>query len=205
MSQASREALSTSLHSFSEGIAASMHALHSSLKTIKNAEVTPYLQAIETRNGKTPNRLAMIQGRPAAEAVNEKAAELMVLCMQAQDTAMRVCETKNTNPGGLHFRRRKPAAARSKLSNQLKAIRIISNAAKAKAMTTKQQVTDLMDEMAAELPADVKEHWTATCDGGLSQGDQKEPPTTQESEASALLRAAARGKRREIGPCLMLA
>ena len=78
-------------------------------------------------DGKTPSKLTSIQGRPAALVVNEMADTLRQICTQAQATALQVCETKSTNPGGRHLRCRAAAAARAKLSNQLKAIRMVSS------------------------------------------------------------------------------
>ena len=193
LSQASREALLTKLSSFGEGVAGHMHSLHSTLQALRDGEVALHFKAIESQDGKTPNRLTTLQRRPAADVVNELAEELMVLCMQAQDTAMQVCETKITNPGGQHFRRRKPAAARLSLSNQLKAIRMVSNAARSRGIETKAQVTDLIGELTPNLPAEVKQHWDATCN---KEETQDSPPG--ESEAYTLLRAAARTKRQEI-------
>ena len=202
MSSASRAALRSTLTSYGEGKAAEIDRLHNTLEDINNTDLKTYFHTIESQNGKTPNRLAHIKGRPAAIVVGELADALMKTCTQAQDDALQVCETKLTNPGGAHFKRRAPAAARSKLSNQLKAIRMVSNMARAQALETKEQVTHLVEEMAPSLPADIGEDWSTTCREHHEQEqlDEREQPgeRSQHNEALALLRSAARTKRANI-------
>ena len=127
MSNASREAQRASLSSCGEGRAAKIDRLYSTLDSINSTDVRSHFHAIEMLDGKTPSILTSIQGRPAALVVNEMADTLMQMSTQAQATALQVCETESTNPGGRHLRRRAPAAARAKLSNQLKAIRMVSS------------------------------------------------------------------------------
>ena len=107
-----------------------------------------------------------------------------------------VKHTTTTNPGGRHLRRRAPAAARAKLSNQLKAIRMVSNTARVNALDIKEQVTHLVSEMTPSLLADIMEHWSTTCEENQVQEQLSEEG--EHNEALTLLRAAARSKRQDI-------
>jgi hypothetical protein len=103
MSQADRERLTQRLSETDGGKYAGIRA---EMEAALSHDVGPHLELLKGQDAAQPRPLETIQGMPAAEWIDGTAARLLDLLTAAQATALKVCTTKRTNPGGQHLRPR---------------------------------------------------------------------------------------------------
>ncbi|KAJ9519674.1 hypothetical protein QJQ45_013303, partial [Haematococcus lacustris] len=89
-----------------------------------------FLTTLDKANPQQPQRLTMVAGLPAREAVDTAATMLTTLLQTCRGIAMQTCNTKTLTRGGQHYQRRSMCKIRLELGNKLKTTRSLSRKAR---------------------------------------------------------------------------
>ncbi|KAJ9516866.1 hypothetical protein QJQ45_027280, partial [Haematococcus lacustris] len=88
-----------------------------------------FLTNIDKANPQQPQRLTLVAGLPAREAVDTAATMLTSLLQTCRTTAIKTCNTKTLTRGGQHYQRRTMCRIREALGKKLKSTRELSRKA----------------------------------------------------------------------------
>ncbi|KAJ9526344.1 hypothetical protein QJQ45_009821 [Haematococcus lacustris] len=89
-----------------------------------------FLTTLDKANPQQPQRLTLVAGLPAREAVDTAATMLTTLLETCRGTAMQTCNTKTLTRGGQHYQRRSMCKIRLALGKKLKTTRELSRRAR---------------------------------------------------------------------------
>ncbi|KAJ9532909.1 hypothetical protein QJQ45_011003 [Haematococcus lacustris] len=107
-----------------------------------------FLTTIDKTNPKQPQRLTLVAGLPAREAIDTAATMLTNLLQTCRTTAMKTCNTKTLTRGGQHYQRRTMCRIRQALGRKLKTTRDLSR--KARLLFKHNNVQPTIDELIPE-------------------------------------------------------
>ena len=179
--------------------------LQEALDTIYQDDVTPFYEQLgRDSDGSSSIRLAFVQGRPAAQRVNELAEQLTNIITACHKVALQSCPTRWTNPGGVKHMPRQAANRRKGLCHTRKAIRAMSSVARTLGLSTPDAMVQYVRDNESTFPPQtgqvldkmVQKFVNLEHDqvGNVLGPDQPPPPDPQRGEGagtlSALLSAA---------------
>ncbi|KAJ9532315.1 hypothetical protein QJQ45_010378 [Haematococcus lacustris] len=121
-------------------------------------DATHFLTTLDKANPQQPQRLTLVAGLPAREAVDTAAAMLTTLLETCRRTAMQTCNTKTLTRGGQHYQRRSMCKIRLALGKKLKTTRELSR--KARMLYKQNSVHPSIDDLLPEtdtINAEVRE------------------------------------------------
>ncbi|KAJ9506815.1 hypothetical protein QJQ45_030420 [Haematococcus lacustris] len=104
-----------------------------------------FLTTIDKANPQQPQRLTLVAGLPAREAVDTAATMLTSLLQTCRTTAIKACNTKTLTRGGQHYQRRTMCRIREALGRKLKSTRELSR--KARVFLKQNNVHPTIDEL----------------------------------------------------------
>ena len=143
-----------------------------------SARLSPLMAAVEqhmllhaTSDARAVCTLTELQGRQAADVINEVADQVHELLRGAQDVALTVCKKRRTNPTGTHYRPNMISRGRKKLMLTLKSARRLAGVLRAE--PTGEQLEIAVTELAhlgTRLPP---------TEPGVVQQDDSSSPATQ--------------------------
>ncbi|KAJ9525165.1 hypothetical protein QJQ45_020715 [Haematococcus lacustris] len=107
-----------------------------------------FLTTIDKANPQQPQRLTLVAGLPAREAVDTAATMLTTLLQTCRTTAIKTCNTKTLTRGGQHYQRRTMCRIRQALGKKLKTTRELSR--KARVFFKQNNVYPTIDELIPE-------------------------------------------------------
>ncbi|KAJ9516566.1 hypothetical protein QJQ45_015254, partial [Haematococcus lacustris] len=107
-----------------------------------------FLTTIDKANPQQPQRLTLVAGLPAREAIDTAATMLTTLLQTCRTTAMKTCNTKTLTRGGQHYQRRTMCRIRQALGRKLKTTRELSR--KARLLFKQNNVHPTIDELIPE-------------------------------------------------------
>ncbi|KAJ9528306.1 hypothetical protein QJQ45_014278 [Haematococcus lacustris] len=107
-----------------------------------------FLTTIDKANPQQPQRLTLVAGLPAREAVDTAATMLTTLLQTCRTTAMKTCNTKTLTRGGQHYQRRTMCRIIQALGRKLKTTRELSR--KARLLFKQNNVHPTIDELIPE-------------------------------------------------------
>ncbi|KAJ9520416.1 hypothetical protein QJQ45_000168 [Haematococcus lacustris] len=107
-----------------------------------------FLTTIDKANPQQPQRLTLVAGLPAREAVDTAATMLTTLLQTCRTTAIKTCNTKTLTRGGQHYQRRTMCKIRQALGKKLKTTRELSR--KARVFFKQNNVHPTIDELIPE-------------------------------------------------------
>ncbi|KAJ9519192.1 hypothetical protein QJQ45_017850 [Haematococcus lacustris] len=107
-----------------------------------------FLTTIDKANPQQPQRLTLVAGLPAREAVDTAATMLTTLLQTCRTTAIKTCNTKTLTRGGQHYQRRTMCRIRQALGKKLKTTRELSR--KARVFFKQNNVHPTIDELIPE-------------------------------------------------------
>ncbi|KAJ9506886.1 hypothetical protein QJQ45_020252, partial [Haematococcus lacustris] len=107
-----------------------------------------FLTTIDKANPQQPQRLTLVAGLPAREAIDTAATMLTNLLQTCRTTAMKTCHTKTLTRGGQHYQRRTMCRIRQALGRKLKTTRELSR--KARLLFKQNNVHPTIDELIPE-------------------------------------------------------
>ncbi|KAJ9514278.1 hypothetical protein QJQ45_012213 [Haematococcus lacustris] len=104
-----------------------------------------FLTTIDKANPQQPQRLTLVAGIPAREAVDTAGTMLTTLLQTCRTTAIQTCNTKTLTRGGQHYQRRTMCRIREALGKKLKTTRELSR--KARVFLKQNNVHPTIDEL----------------------------------------------------------
>ncbi|KAJ9520002.1 hypothetical protein QJQ45_014732, partial [Haematococcus lacustris] len=107
-----------------------------------------FLTTIDKANPQQPQRLTLVAGLPAREAIDTAATMLTTLLQTCRTTAIKTCNTKTLTRGGQHYQRRTMCRIRQALGKKLKTTRELSR--KARVFFKQNNVHPTIDELIPE-------------------------------------------------------
>ncbi|KAJ9513002.1 hypothetical protein QJQ45_029224, partial [Haematococcus lacustris] len=107
-----------------------------------------FLATIDKANPQQPQRLTLVAGLPAREAIDTAATMLTTLLQTCRTTAIKTCNTKTLTRGGQHYQRRTMCRIRQALGKKLKTTRELSR--KARVFFKQNNVHPTIDELIPE-------------------------------------------------------
>ncbi|KAJ9507937.1 hypothetical protein QJQ45_021167 [Haematococcus lacustris] len=124
-----REAYRLAVQQPSSG-APQLHAQLTAYLAPMYTDATHFLTTLDKANPQQPQRLTLVAGLPAREAVDTAATMLTTLLETCRGTAMQTCNTKTLTRGGQHYQRRSMCKIRLALGKKLKTTRELSRKAR---------------------------------------------------------------------------
>ncbi|KAJ9528538.1 hypothetical protein QJQ45_020485, partial [Haematococcus lacustris] len=152
-----REAYRLGVQQPSSG-APQLHAQLTAYLAPMYTDATHFLTTLDKANPQQPQRLTLVAGLPAREAVDTAATMLTTLLETCRGTAMQTCNTKTLTRGGQHYQRRSMCKIRQALGKKLKTTRELSR--KARMLYKQNSVHPSIDDLLPEtdtINAEVKE------------------------------------------------
>ncbi|KAJ9535022.1 hypothetical protein QJQ45_029710, partial [Haematococcus lacustris] len=152
-----REAYRLGVQQPSSG-APQLHAQLTAYLAPMYTDATHFLTTLDKANPQQPQRLTLVAGLPAREAVDTAAAMLTTLLETCRGTAMQTCNTKTLTRGGQHYQRRSMCKIRLELGKKLKTTRELSR--KARMLYKQNSVHPSIDDLLPEtdtINAEVRE------------------------------------------------
>ncbi|KAJ9507208.1 hypothetical protein QJQ45_004805 [Haematococcus lacustris] len=152
-----REAYRLAVQQPSSG-APQLHAQLTAYLAPMYTDATHFLTTLDKANPQQPQRLTLVAGLPAREAVDTAATMLTTLLETCRGTAMQTCNTKTLTRGGQHYQRRSMCKIRQALGKKLKTTRELSR--KARMLYKQNSVHPSIDDLLPEtdtINAEVRE------------------------------------------------
>ncbi|KAJ9517958.1 hypothetical protein QJQ45_004272 [Haematococcus lacustris] len=152
-----REAYRLGVQQPSSG-APQLHAQLTAYLAPMYTDATHFLTTLDKANPQQPQRLTLVAGLPAREAVDTAATMLTTLLETCRRTAMQTCNTKTLTRGGQHYQRRSMCKIRLALGKKLKTTRELSR--KARMLYKQNSVHPSIDDLLPEtdtINAEVRE------------------------------------------------
>ncbi|KAJ9517045.1 hypothetical protein QJQ45_002549 [Haematococcus lacustris] len=145
-----REAYRLGVQQPSSG-APQLHAQLTAYLAPMYTDATHFLTTLDKANPQQPQRLTLVAGLPAREAVDTAATMLTTLLETCRGTAMQTCNTKTLTRGGQHYQRRSMCKIRQALGKKLKTTRELSR--KARMLYKQNSVHPSIDDLLPETDA----------------------------------------------------
>ncbi|KAJ9520579.1 hypothetical protein QJQ45_007435 [Haematococcus lacustris] len=152
-----REAYRLAVQQPSSG-APQLHAQLTAYLAPMYTDATHFLTTLDKANPQQPQRLTLVAGLPAREAVDTAATMLTTLLETCRGTAMQTCNTKTLTRGGQHYQRRSMCKIRQALGKKLTTTRELSR--KARMLYKQNSVHPSIDDLLPEtdtINAEVRE------------------------------------------------